>query len=433
MVLPIARYRVVIRMRLVPLLALVLLASGCATPVGVERADLQSVHRELTSNVLSTGELSDFTQNVLRSGGLIELAASDRKAALAAGHEYVTKGIVGPDVLFALSELAFKHAAEGAGRPYFLASAVYAFAYLFPADAGEGPSPFDPRLRWAVDLYNRALTRTLATQGGTQVELQSAVYALPFGRLEVAFDPADLLWGDLKLTEFAAAAEFRVRGLRNRYRRPGLGAPLAATTMPLHPRQGFQVASRQRLPVTAVLLIDEVAGGLEDGQLRADLKLYTPTDPDEITIEGRKVPLEIEPTASLALGLSESQIWDSEWRGFLRGELLRDAPTRLAALQPHHAGRFPVVFVHGTASSAARWADMLNLPLERSADPRPLRVLVLQLRDRQPDPILRAEAARGALGRGREPRSGRRGSGPARHGADRPQPGRPARQDERDR
>ena len=64
------------------LLAL-LLAAGCATPIGVDRADPQSVHRELTGNVLSTGELSDFTQNVLRIGGIAEVAEDDPAAALA--------------------------------------------------------------------------------------------------------------------------------------------------------------------------------------------------------------------------------------------------------------------------------------------------------------------------------------------------------------
>jgi pimeloyl-ACP methyl ester carboxylesterase len=36
------------------------------------------------------------------------------------------------------------------------------------------------------------------------------------------------------------------------------------------------------------------------------------------------------------------------------------APTNLVEPQRHQPGRFPVVFVHGTASSAGRWADMLN-------------------------------------------------------------------------
>ena len=109
------------------LLAL-LLAAGCTTPVGVERADPQSVHRELTGNVLSTGELSDFTQNVLHLGGIAERAEDDPVAALATIHEAVVTGVAGPNAMFAYAELAFKHASEGGGRPYYLASAVYAFA-----------------------------------------------------------------------------------------------------------------------------------------------------------------------------------------------------------------------------------------------------------------------------------------------------------------
>jgi hypothetical protein len=114
-----------------------LLVAGCATPVGVERADPQSVHRELTGNVLSTGELSQFSQNVLRLGGIAEIAEDDPEAALATLHEAVAAGVAGQNAMFAYAELAFKHASEGGGRPYYLASAVYAFAYLFPEGEGE--------------------------------------------------------------------------------------------------------------------------------------------------------------------------------------------------------------------------------------------------------------------------------------------------------
>jgi pimeloyl-ACP methyl ester carboxylesterase len=341
------------------LLAL-LLAAGCATPIGVERADPQSVHRELTGNVLSTGELSDFTQNVLRLGGIAENAENDPAAALATLHEAVTTGLAGPNAMFAYAELAFKHGSEGGGQPYYLASAVYAFAYLFPGREGEAPSPFDPRYRWAVELYNLALTKAFETAGGARVELRSGVYELPFGRLDLTFNQDRLVWGDLRFTEFAPAAELEVRGLRNRYRRPGLGAPLAAAATPLKPIEGFQVAARQRAPVTAVLRIEDARRALADGQLHGILELYAPTDPEQITIAGRTVPLEVEPTASLAFGLSNPDIWATELRGFLFGDLLRRAPTNLAQLQPHQRGRSPVVFVHGTASSVGRWADMVN-------------------------------------------------------------------------
>jgi hypothetical protein len=176
------------------LLAL-LLAAGCATPIGIERADPQSVHRELTGNVLSTGELSDFTQNVLRLGGIAEAAENDPEAALATLHEAVVTGLAGPNAMFAYAELAFKHASEGGGRPYYLASAVYAFAYLFPDGEGEAPSPFDPRYRWAVELYNLAVTKAFETAGGANVDLRGGSYELPFGRLDVAFDENQLVWG----------------------------------------------------------------------------------------------------------------------------------------------------------------------------------------------------------------------------------------------
>ena len=58
--------------------------------------------------------------------------------------------------------------------------------------------------------------------------------------------------------------------MRNRYRRPGLGAPLAAATSAIDPVKGFQVAAKQRVPVTALLRIDE-RFGLEEQALPQQL------------------------------------------------------------------------------------------------------------------------------------------------------------------
>ena len=356
--------------RLAALFGLValLLASGCATPIGVERADPQSVHRELTGNVLSTGELSDFTQNVLRIAGIADIAEDDPAAALATLHEAITTGVAGPNTRSSLMRNSPSSTPwRAAAAPITWRRRCTPSPTCSRTTEGEAPSPFDPRYRWAVELYNRALTKAFETAGGAQVELRSGVYELPFGRLDVTFDQNSLIWGDLRLTEFAPAAEFKVRGLRNRYRRPGLGAPLAAAASPLKPIEGLQVAASQRAPVTAVLRIEDARRALAEGQLHGILELYTPSDPEEITIAGRAVPLEVEPTASLAAGLEGAPIWKTEFSGFLFGDLLQQTPTQLAALQPHRAGRFPVVLVHGTASSAARWAELVN---DLSADPR---------------------------------------------------------------
>jgi pimeloyl-ACP methyl ester carboxylesterase len=59
--------------------------------------------------------------------------------------------------------------------------------------------------------------------------------------------------------------------------------------------------------------------------------------------------------------LEASPIWDFELAGFRSGDFLPGGvEPRLWLLRPPSPDRIPVVFVHGTASSPARWAEMLN-------------------------------------------------------------------------
>lgn len=343
------------------------LLAACASPIGVQRADPQTVHRQLTGNVLSRGEFSDFTQNTLRLGGLVQLADADPAAALAQGHARYVSGVASVEALFALAELAFSHAENGGGQAFYLAAAIYAFAYAFPEAGEPAPSAADPRFRWAIDIYNLSLAKAFESRDAARVELQGGVFALPFGRLVVDFDPAELVAGELRYAEFVPVAQYAVRGLRNRYRRPGVGAPLAASVEPLRPIEGFQVSPNLREPVTAVLRIAVPRAALRRGRIHASLELYGPPDGETIVIGDRELSLELEPSASLAYSLDNSPIWSTGLRGFVLGDLFRDLPSQLTAFQPYQPNRFPVVFVHGTFSHAARWADMVN---DLTSDPR---------------------------------------------------------------
>ena len=74
--------------RTASLLAVALLGFGvaCATPVGVARVDPRVVHRTLTSNVLSTSQLSNPTTNVLYRRDLSARFASQPEVVLAELH-----------------------------------------------------------------------------------------------------------------------------------------------------------------------------------------------------------------------------------------------------------------------------------------------------------------------------------------------------------
>ncbi|MGH9260515.1 MAG: esterase/lipase family protein, partial [Acidimicrobiales bacterium] len=158
--------------------------------------------------------------------------------------------------------------------------------------------------------------------------------------------------------------EYKVRGLRNRYRQPGMGAPLAAEVTPLGSGPEAEAARkyfppRIRVPVTAFVRLENVAQGIAEGRVRGRIELYPADEATAVEVEGRQVPLELEPTATLAYMLEGAPVWATELAGFLRGgsPLFGDG---LVMLHPYRPGRIPVVLIHGTASSPARWAEMIN-------------------------------------------------------------------------
>ena len=192
---------------------------------------------------------------------------------------------------------------------------------------------------------------------------------MPFGTLDVAFDDAQLQWANRRLVQLVPVADLEVRGMWARYRWPGIGAPLAASIEPIHADEAGEdfVAPWAKVPITAVVRIATPRDALGSGHLQAVLEIDEATRPKSIEIDGRSVPLEIESTAALAYTLAESPVWQQELKGFLQGAGVIDAKSRLVALSPYQPGHIPVVLVHGTASSAGRWAQLLN---ELGNDPR---------------------------------------------------------------
>jgi pimeloyl-ACP methyl ester carboxylesterase len=346
--------------------ALSLLLVGCATPIQVERIDPRGVQREITSNVISTGRLSSATEIVLERQDLWRLYESSPESAIILLHRRATAAQADPDALFALAEMSFRHAENGAGQPYYLAAAVYAFEFLFPNDPSKRPNELDPRVRVAGDIYNRSLTSAFTSTDRSRVVLRSGKFDLPFGTIDIAFDPASARWGNLALSEFTPADELRVEGLRIDYRQRGLGSSLAAAASSQTKETGFQVSPDLKVPVTAVLRIDPGQRDLAEGHLRGRIDVYPAYDPGSVEIRGQTVPLEVGPTAAFAYGLSDPKIWRSEYAGFLRGDFFDRSPAQLVGLQPYAPGEIPVVFIHGTASSAGRWGDLIN---DLQADP----------------------------------------------------------------
>jgi hypothetical protein len=170
------------------LIALVaLVASGCATPIGVRYVEPRVAYHSLTANVLSAERPSSFSARELMNLNLYERFEEEPEKALAEMHSgLASKG--DEDRVFALAELSFVHAQNSGERSYYLASAVYAYAFLLPGQHGTQPRGIDPRYRWAADIYNQALTRAAMLDDREHPVPRGGTFKLPFGEITVEFD-----------------------------------------------------------------------------------------------------------------------------------------------------------------------------------------------------------------------------------------------------
>src|SRR5262245_41037189 len=350
---------------------LCLTLAACAGPVGANRVDSKTVLRNLGRSAVATGEPSLQTRNVLFEHGLFEAFANDPEATIAVLHRAMVASQGNEDLLFALAELSLLQGQAANNPDYYMAATVYAYAFLFPDGAGgTTPGRFDPRVRIAADLYNWTLTRAFTSSAGTEVVPRSGSFKMPFGQIDVAFDPAQLRAGTRELYGFTPVAELEIYGLQMRYRWPGLGAPLAASTRLIDSSRpgGDMVAPRLQVPVTAFLRISDARRALvQGGPLTGTLEMHLAWDAESISIAGEQVPLENEPSAALALTFTGVPIFELETLGLL-GRLtgiMADRPPLVSAT-PYRPGLIPVVFVHGTASSIVRWMEMYN---RLAADP----------------------------------------------------------------
>jgi pimeloyl-ACP methyl ester carboxylesterase len=353
---------------------LIAFGAACSTPpVGSDPTRPEPIQKQLSASVLSTGRLSAQALQLLERQGLREQFVSDpeivlqRLLASLRAHD-------DEDVLYALAEVSYFHAQRTSDLGHYLAAAVYAYALLFP---GEGRhdrlAPWDPRLRTTFDLYNRALAEgllLLRDQHRNVPDLRRL--EIPPGRLAIEWNRASLQWNGLPLDGLVPAAHLKVRGLRNRYRKAGIGAPFIASLAKGAALTGFEqqhTPSALKVPVTAFLRVETPRTAIRRGTIQSRLEAYSVDQADSVSIDGMRVPLEAETTSALAHTLETSRIWDLEISAFFSGLPLGTGSMGpgLLLIHPYTAGRIPLVLVHGTASSPARWAELVN---EIDNDPR---------------------------------------------------------------
>lgn len=338
------------RTLLLTLLFAPLLSCGFFAPtITVEDVGPDKVYASLNHSVLDGLELSTATQEVLHAYGITDEVGEDPIGAVRWLHD-VTVVETNRNNLFALAELSFYAGRVDGDMDAYLASAVYAAQFLFSPEAGELPSPFDRRFRWACDIYNSGVLRAFTPGGQDRFVPKNGRRQLPRGSLQITVDESSLeAFDDQKYAQYVAADHYAVTGLSLRLRDSGLGVPLVALTAGPPKRTG---------PATALLRLGGSLLQLEAG-VPATLEFHSANEARVYTVEGIEVPVETDVSAALAYGLAQSQIWKFSLTGLFQGDQAVTS-NRLIRMGHHSPGRIPVVFVHGTASNPAYWAEMFN-------------------------------------------------------------------------
>jgi pimeloyl-ACP methyl ester carboxylesterase len=347
--------------RLLLPLPILLVLAGCAGPIGVKQISPKESYEIRATNPLGSGQISDSAAAVLHRYNLLESLKKAPLQTILNLHD-ISRKDKRRDLLFTLSELSYLEGERMHGRTsskekklapdFFLQSAVYAYFFLLADHRGPHPSPYDVRFREACDLYNRSLWRAFPAANKDYLDLADSLRELPVGSLRIELKTGNLAWEYGNIERLLPSDAYRIRGFKTHNRSPGLGMPLIGLIKP-----GDEAPNGGTLPLTAFL---RLPGGIEDfysGQATGLLELYSAYDSSEVEVNGERIPLETDSTTPLAYRLDDSSLWNLGTKSFLKGS---NIPQKLLLIQPYEPGRIPIVFIHGTASSAVWWAEMFN-------------------------------------------------------------------------
>lgn len=354
------------------ILPLLVLAAGCGEPYGVKDVGENARFRGQESSASADGRLSEPSAQYLRRQGLPLTADRKTRNAIDAVLKHFADRPTRSAAL-ALAELCFmegtRHPApsDEAGRS-FLASAIFAYAFLFDPQLSGTCSPFDRRYSIACETYNRALSRVLSRHPLSEshwadgATLQSLV-----GPIRIDGKSWTLPWRQTQINRFESAFRNSVKGIEDPARQNGIGVPLIAVeSAEMGEQAGDLSAFQQPLPMHALAatLCIRFHGSIVDAVrnpgtgLTADVSVLDPFTNDSIEIAGRRIPLESEIVAPLAYAIEHTPRV-SGFKGFLDTESWGDRKG-LFMEHPYQKGKIPVVFTYGLTGKPTTWVLMYN-------------------------------------------------------------------------
>ncbi|MBF8224025.1 alpha/beta fold hydrolase [Halomonas sp. 328] len=355
--------------------------SGCAG-VKVGTLSPQDYFALQRGDVLSTGEFSAVARAALQVVGLDERGCRGDVAACRA-RVADSIGLDEEQRLSTLAELWLWQALEQeaadpeASFGAYLESARHAYGYLFLTERAPGARALEDRQFQVRDFYNYATQQAVARlfddyraglpEFAVDAELIPAraeeLWLERAGwRLGIDMDSVRLPGQQALPQGLVPAASLTFSGLRNRYRRDGLGAELVVVGDEwVHHRSGSS-RSFTESPFPAITALLRFPGDDLEALLASNevhVEAYDPYRWRRVTLAGESVPLAGNFTSGYGLWLARSGFAREALRTLIgRGQGLEEP--HLYLMQPYDPERRVVVMLHGLASSPEAWINLAN-------------------------------------------------------------------------
>lgn len=367
---PFRRYHI----RVLLLLSVILL-SGCA---GVKSLSLSSSDymNQRRGDVLVTGTLSSASLAALQVVGL-EAKQCTARLEWCETHLLQNTGLKAEQRTATLSELWLQHALrnkaksdpDGQQLNAWLQASRYAYAYLFFSDRQTTERALEDRQTQVRDYYNYAVQQAVLELFANQqhsiikqldehnnFQIQAGLWLI-HSRLDRILHTRKQPLPE----RLIPASSLTFKGIRNQYRRDGLGAELVAVTAKsVVSSSNQQSYSETPFPALTVLLAFP-GNSLEAVLSTREVTLlgYDPYQASQIEMAEQRVPLAANFTSGYGLWLARSGFAkQSLLTLFGRGKVLEQPHIYL--MQPYDPNRRILVLLHGLASSPEAWINMAN-------------------------------------------------------------------------
>src|SRR5699024_8563576 len=300
--------------------------SGCAgvTTVSVSTNDYMTQRR---GDILTTGQLSSAASVALQVAGI-----SEKQCRTALQQCRVTLanniGLDNEQRVSALAELWLQEAlaldqkvnegqlAEEVLNAY-LESARHAYAYLFLTERSPSQRALEDRQTQVRDYYNFAVQQTVTRTFNHHYQRlldsidQHGQFSIASSQWSISGQLNEVRLADSQLMpeQLIPASSLTFKGLRNQYRRDGIGAELVAATAKrvVSTQSAEQSFSETPSPaITAVLRFngDSLAEVLSSQEV--ELLVFDPYRRNSVRLAGRQVPLAANFTSGYGLWLARS-------------------------------------------------------------------------------------------------------------------------------